>query len=108
MFSALKKDGVRLYKLARAGKQIEILTRRVVIHRFRIKEINLPDVDFEVSCSKGTYIRSLAFDFGKALGSGAYLAALRREKIGEFQLSDAWNLPDLIEKIKEQSHEYRG
>ena len=89
MFSALKKDGVRLYDMAREGKTIEIASRKITINEFEITNINLPKVEFRVVCSKGTYIRSLAFDFGKALKSGAYLSKLRRTKIGEFNVENA-------------------
>ena len=89
MFSALKKDGVRLYDMAREGKIIEIALRKITINEFEITNINLPKVEFRVVCSKGTYIRSLAFDFGKALKSGAYLSKLRRTKIGEFNVENA-------------------
>ena len=89
VFSALKKDGQRMYKLARAGEIIEVDSRKVIIHEFEITRIALPEVDFRVVCGKGTYIRSLAHDFGKALNSGAHLSALRRTKIGEFDVKNA-------------------
>lgn len=89
IFSALKKDGKRLYELAREGKDVEIKSRKIEILEFEITRIALPEVDFRVVCSKGTYIRSLAHDFGKALGSGAYLSALRRTKIGDFNVNNA-------------------
>lgn len=89
IFSAIKKDGIRLYEHARAGESIEIATRKTTIHEFEITRIALPDIDFRVVCSKGTYIRSLAYDFGKALSSGAYLKVLRRTKIGEFDVAKA-------------------
>jgi len=89
MFSALKKDGVRLYDMAREGKTIEIASRKINIAEFEITNIDLPKVNFKVVCSKGTYIRSLAYDFGKALNSGAHLSALRRTKIGEFSVEKA-------------------
>src|SRR5690606_14209793 len=88
-FSALKKDGKRLYEHARAGEDVEIQSRKVEIMEFDITRINLPEVDFRVVCSKGTYIRSLAFDFGKALNSGGHLTALRRTKIGDFSVDNA-------------------
>lgn len=91
MHSAVKVDGKRLYELAREGQEIERKARKITIHDFRITNINLPFVDFEVNCSKGTYIRSLAFDFGKAVNSGGYLTALRRTKIGEFDVINAEN-----------------
>ncbi|WP_418500745.1 tRNA pseudouridine(55) synthase TruB [Flagellimonas sp.] len=89
VFSALKKDGKRLYELAREGKEVDIKSRKVEILEFEITRVTLPEVDFRVVCSKGTYIRSLAHDFGKALGSGAHLSALRRTKIGDFNVNNA-------------------
>ena len=88
VFSAIKKDGKRLYEHARAGEEVEIAFRKTTIYEFEITRINLPEIDFRVSCSKGTYIRSLAFDFGKALQSGAHLSALRRTKIGDYSVDD--------------------
>lgn len=89
IFSAIKKDGVRLYEHARAGETVEIASRKTKIHEFEITRIALPEVDFRVVCSKGTYIRSLAYDFGKAMDSGAHLKALRRTKIGEYDVLNA-------------------
>ncbi len=89
IFSAIKKDGKRLYEHARAGEEVEIAFRKTTIHEFEITRIALPEVDFRVVCSKGTYIRSLAFDFGKALESGAHLTALRRTKIGDYDVNNA-------------------
>jgi tRNA pseudouridine55 synthase len=89
IYSAIKKDGVRLYEHARAGEVVEIEFRKTTIHEFEIKRIALPEIDFRVVCSKGTYIRSLAFDFGKALNSGAHLTALRRTKIGDYSVENA-------------------
>ncbi|WP_108422581.1 tRNA pseudouridine(55) synthase TruB [Flagellimonas amoyensis] len=89
VFSALKKDGKRLYELAREGKEVDIQPRNITILEFEITRIAMPEVDFRVVCSKGTYIRSLAHDFGGALGSGAYLSALRRTKIGDFNVNNA-------------------
>lgn len=86
VFSAIKKDGKRLYEHARAGEEVEIASRKTTIHEFEITRIALPEIDFRVKCSKGTYIRSLAFDFGIALNSGAYLSALRRTKIGDYDV----------------------
>ena len=88
VFSAIKKDGKRLYEHARAGEEVEIAFRKTTIHEFEITRIELPEIDFRVVCSKGTYIRSLAFDFGKALNSGAYLSVLRRTKIGDYSVTD--------------------
>jgi tRNA pseudouridine55 synthase len=89
IYSAIKKDGVRLYEHARAGETIEIATRKTSIHEFEITRIALPEIDFRVVCSKGTYIRSLAFDFGKAMNSGSHLTALRRTKIGDYDVLNA-------------------
>jgi tRNA pseudouridine55 synthase len=94
IYSAIKKDGVRLYEHARAGETVEIATRKTTIHEFEITRIALPEIDFRVVCSKGTYIRSLAFDFGKALASGAHLIALRRTKIGNYKVDKATNVID--------------
>lgn len=88
IFSAIKKEGVRLYEHARAGKSIEIESRKTTIHEFEITRIALPKIDFRVVCSKGTYIRSLAFDFGKAMNSGSHLTALRRTKIGDYDVKN--------------------
>ncbi len=89
IFSAIKKDGVRLYEHARAGETIEIASRKTTIHEFEITRIALPEVDFRVVCSKGTYIRSLAYDFGKAMNSGSHLTVLRRTKIGDYNVINA-------------------
>lgn len=89
IFSAIKKNGKRLYEHARKGEEIEIQSRKIEISEFEITRIELPKIDFRVVCSKGTYIRSLAYDFGKALKSGAHLTALRRTKIGNFSIDNA-------------------
>lgn len=89
IFSAIKKDGKRLYEHARAGEEVEIQSRKIEIIEFEITRIDLPEIDFCVVCSKGTYIRSLAYDFGKALNSGAHLTSLRRTKIGNYSVNDA-------------------
>lgn len=99
MFSAVKVDGQPLYKKARKGQKVAVKARTVTIHDFKLTNIELPSIDFEVSCSKGTYIRSLAHEFGQSLNNGAYLTKLRRTHIGEYALSDAWNLEALIEHI---------
>jgi tRNA pseudouridine55 synthase len=99
IFSALKKDGKRLYEYARAGEEVEIPTRTINISEFEITNIEMPNVEFRVVCSKGTYIRSLAHDFGKALNNGAHLSALRRTKIGEFSVADAVGIVEFEEKI---------
>ena len=89
IFSAIKKEGIRLYEHARAGETVEIETRKTTIHEFEITRIALPEIDFRVVCSKGTYIRSLAYDFGKAMNSGSHLTVLRRTKIGNYDVKDA-------------------
>lgn len=89
LFSAIKVDGKRAYTMARNGSDHELKSRIVHIREFEITRIALPEIDFRVSCSKGTYIRSLAYDFGRALGSGAHLSALRRTKIGNYCVEDA-------------------
>jgi tRNA pseudouridine55 synthase len=89
IFSAIKKDGIRLYEHARSGETVEIASRKTTIHEFEITHIALPEIDFRVVCSKGTYIRSLAYDFGKKMNSGSHLTALRRTKIGEFNVQNA-------------------
>jgi len=97
VFSAIKKDGKRLYEHARAGEEVEIASRKTTIYEFEITRIAMPEIDFRVKCSKGTYIRSLAFDFGKALQSGGYLSVLRRTKIGEYSVENGIS-PDAFEK----------
>jgi tRNA pseudouridine55 synthase len=97
VFSAIKKDGIRLYEHARAGEEVEIASRKTTIYEFEITRIALPEIDFRVKCSKGTYIRSLAFDFGIALKSGGYLSALRRTKIGNYNVNDAV-IPQVFEQ----------
>ena len=99
IFSALKLGGRRLYKYARAGNNIEIKSREVEIEKFKILSINMPKITFKVVCSKGTYIRSLAHDFGRKLNSGAYLSGLRREQIGNFKLSESLSLDSFKESV---------
>ena len=96
IFSAIKKDGKRLYELARKGQTTEIASRKVTISEFELTHIDLPKVEFRVVCSKGTYIRSLAHDFGQALNSGGHLSVLRRTKIGDFQVTDAKTIDQFI------------
>tara|TARA_R110000868_G_scaffold37619_2_gene132837 strand:+ start:3855 stop:4550 length:696 start_codon:yes stop_codon:yes gene_type:complete len=99
VFSALKQDGKRLYQYARAGEQVEIKSRKVHIQEFEITKIDDLHIDFRVICSKGTYIRSLVHDFGKALHSGAHLSALRRTKIGDFNVHDAKGVDDFLKTL---------
>jgi tRNA pseudouridine55 synthase len=100
IFSAIKKEGKRLYELARKGEATEIKSRKVTIDEFEITNINVPNIDFRVVCSKGTYIRSLAYDFGKALRSGGHLSALRRTKIGAFSVEKAKSIKDFIKTLE--------
>lgn len=99
IFSAIKKDGKRLYEFARSGEKVEIKSRKITITEFKITKIVDTQVEFEVLCSKGTYIRSLAHDFGKALKCGGHLAVLRRTKIGEFDVKNAVTIEEFIERL---------
>ena len=101
LFSAIKVDGKRAYTMARQGSDHELKSRIINIREFEITRIELPEIDFRVCCSKGTYIRSLAFDFGKALGSGGYLSALRRTKIGNYSVENAVEPQDVQPTIVE-------
>jgi tRNA pseudouridine55 synthase len=101
VFSAIKKDGKRLYEFARAGESVDIASRKVTILEFEITNIIENQLEFRVVCSKGTYIRSLANDFGKALNSGAHLSELRRTKIGEFDVINAQSLQTFITSLSE-------
>jgi tRNA pseudouridine55 synthase len=103
LFSALKIDGRRAYKIARAGKEGELKAREVNISELELTRIELPEIDFRVVCSKGTYIRSLARDFGLELGSGAHLTALCRTRIGEYKLSDALSLEEFEKSLAKNS-----
>lgn len=100
IFSAIKKDGKRLYELARKGETTEIKARTVTVSHFEITKIDLPNMEVKIVCSKGTYIRSLAYDFGKALNSGAHLSALRRTKIGNFSVENASSIEDFIKNLE--------
>lgn len=99
IFSAIWVDGKRAYDLARKGEDIQLKSRKVRIHQFDIETDELPQVNFEVACSKGTYIRSLANDFGARLENGGYLNSLRRTAIGAHQIDDAWQVEDFIDFI---------
>ena len=101
IYSAVKVEGQRAYKAARKGKDIKMKERQVHIHAFDIIKTDALDVHFKIRCSKGTYIRSIAHDFGKALNSGAHLSALRRTRVGDCKIEEAYTLDELI-KIKEQ------
>ena len=99
IFSALKRDGKRLYQHAREGTKVEIQAREVEIESFKIISIEIPKITFKIICSKGTYIRSLAHDFGKELNNGAHLSSLSREMIGDFSFSDAISIDSFKENI---------
>jgi tRNA pseudouridine55 synthase len=101
--SAIKLNGKRVYELARQGKEIKLEPRKITIKEFDITNIGMPVIHFRVVCSTGTYIRSLAFDFGNALDCGAYLSSLCRVRIGEFTVNDAMNMEMFEEKIKQLS-----
>ncbi|NOY48068.1 MAG: tRNA pseudouridine(55) synthase TruB [Chlorobi bacterium] len=99
IFSAIKKEGKRLYEFARAGETVEIKPRTIHVSEFEIIEIDGLNINFKVVCSKGTYIRSLAYDFGKALQSGGHLSVLRRTKIGDFDVENAVSIEHFIEGL---------
>ena len=98
VFSALKKDGKRLYEYARKGEEVKVESRPVTIKEFEVDAPRFPEVDFIIICSKGTYIRSMANDFGLALNSGAYLSSLKRTRVGEFGIENALDL-ESFEKL---------
>ena len=102
VFSALKKDGKRLYEFARSGETVEVKPRTVNVSEFEITEINNLNVSFRIRCSKGTYIRSIANDFGKALDSGGHLIALRRTRIGNFSVDNALSPLDFVITLKSE------
>jgi tRNA pseudouridine55 synthase len=100
MFSAIKVGGRPLYESARQGIEVKVEARRVRIDRFDIQQIDENIISFIIICSKGTYIRSLAYDFGKACGSGAYLSSLQRTASGDFELKNAWQMDHLIQQLE--------
>ncbi|MFD1314430.1 tRNA pseudouridine(55) synthase TruB [Namhaeicola litoreus] len=100
IFSALKKDGIRLYELARKGETTEIKPRKITILEFEITKIEMPEVHFRIVCSKGTYIRSIANDFGQKLQSGSHLSSLRRTKSGDFDVKNAVDPIKFIEDLR--------
>lgn len=102
IFSAVKINGKRAYELARKKKQVAMKKRTVNIHYFDVLDLKIPDLFFKIKCSKGTYIRSLAYDLGRLVDNGAYLTSLRRTQIGEYNVDDAWSLDDLIVAIHDQ------
>ena len=103
IYSAIKKDGVALYELARRGEDVELKARTITINEFEITEIALPVISFRVLCGTGTYIRSLAHDMGQVLGCGAYLSELRRTKIGEQNVNDATTMETFMKNVAEYS-----
>lgn len=105
MHSAIKVDGKRVYESARKGIEVKMEPRAVTVSEFEITRFELPEIDFKIVCSKGTYIRSLARDLGEMLNVGAYMSALTRTRIGEFRLEDAEDLSTLVDNIKARLHE---
>ena len=105
IYSAIKKEGVALYELARRGVDVELKARSILIHSFEITQIEMPVLHFKVVCSTGTYIRSLAHDFGAVLGCGAYLSELCRTRIGEHTIDNAVGIDAFIEGLKEKKIE---
>lgn len=101
IYSAVKHQGKSLYQFARKGVEIKKEPREIFISRFDITKIDLPEVWFEITCSTGTYIRVIANDFGQKLGCGAYLSRLRRTKVGEYDVSNAFTIDVFTEKYKE-------
>lgn len=101
VFSAIQKDGKRAYDSARKGKDLILDSRKVMVYEFEITNIALPIIEFRIQCGKGTYIRSIANDFGKALNAGAYLSSLRRTKIGQFEVANAKSLDDFLSEMAE-------
>ena len=99
--SAIKIGGTRVYELARQGREVKLEPRKITIKEFEITKIEIPIVHFKAVCSTGTYIRSLAYDFGEALGCGAYLSSLCRTRIGEFRIADALSLEAFEKKVNE-------
>ena len=100
IYSAIKHKGKKLYEFARKGEAVTIKSREVFIHEFIISKINLPEINFKISCSKGTYIRSLANDYGTKLNCGAYLKELKRTAIGDYKLENSISIEDFEKKLK--------
>ena len=107
-YSAIKIKGKRAFDYARSDEEIELKARDIHIDDFKLNLDRFPEIDFEVTCSKGTYIRSLAHDFGRELGNGACLKSLRRTRIGDFRVEDAWQLEDLKNEIIATGEEYKN
>ncbi|MDE0470479.1 MAG: tRNA pseudouridine(55) synthase TruB [Ekhidna sp.] len=102
-YSAIKVDGERAYKKARDNREVKIDPRSIHIYDFTISTERIPEIDFEVTCSKGTYVRTLAHDFGEKLGVGAYLKKLTRTKVGDYDLDDALEIEEFIDQQHEDS-----
>ena len=100
-FSAVLVDGVRAYEMARRGDEVEMKSRKVVVREIEILKVELPIVELRIVCSKGTYIRSLAHDLGKACGSGSHLSALRRTRVGDFRVEDGFKMDEIIGVLQE-------
>lgn len=104
-FSAVKVNGKRAYEYARDNEEVKIKEKKINIYEFKITEFNLPNISFKISCTKGTYIRSIARDFGEKLGCGAVLSKLRRTEIGNYNVGDAFKVNDLADKLKKEKIE---
>lgn len=104
-FSAVKVNGKRAYEYARDNEEVKIKEKNINIYEFKITEYNLPNISFKISCTKGTYIRSIARDFGEMLGCGAVLSKLRRTEIGNYNVEDAFKVNDLADKLKKEKIE---
>ena len=103
IYSAIKKDGTSMYELARRGDAVELSPRPVHVSEFTVTDVELPVVSFKIVCSTGTYIRSLAHDFGQAIGCGSHLSSLRRTRIGTFEVSDATGVEEFVEELRGMS-----
>ena len=101
MFSALKRDGKKLYELARQGKEVELAARPVKVYAFDILAVSLPEIRFRIACSRGTYIRAIARDLGRDLGCGAFLKTLRRTRVGAYMVADALSIQQFAERLVE-------
>lgn len=106
IFSAKKVNGKRAYAYARAGEEVKLKPKRITISKFEITKIDGVNIDFIINCSKGTYIRSIAHDFGKLIESGAHLSALRREKIGDYDVKNAKSVEEWLEEIESAEFEH--
>lgn len=105
VYSAIKKAGTSAYELARRGEDVDLEPRPIRIHSFKVTGIDMPQVHVEICCSTGTYIRSIAHDFGQQLGCGAYLSALRRTSIGDFSVADAKSVDDFLDEFEKTVEE---